>query len=95
MVFHAGQTVAEDDLKTFCREHLAGYKVPREIRSAAGLPLTGAGKLDRHVPPVGKAQLAQRGGHREQDDRAHHHPRGGEAQRWDELQADFHHRLLF
>ena len=49
MVFHAGQTVAEDDLKTFCREHLAGYKVPREIRSAAGLPLTGAGKLDRHA----------------------------------------------
>lgn len=49
VVFHAGQTVAEDDLKTFCREHLAGYKVPREIRSAAGLPLTGAGKLDRHA----------------------------------------------
>ena len=49
VVFHAGKTVAEADLKAFCREHLAGYKVPREIRSAAGLPLTGAGKLDRHA----------------------------------------------
>jgi fatty-acyl-CoA synthase len=49
VVFHAGKTVAEDELKRFCREHLAGYKVPREIRAVAGLPLTGAGKLDRHT----------------------------------------------
>jgi fatty-acyl-CoA synthase len=49
VVFHAGQIVAEEALKTFCREHLAGYKVPREIRAGLGLPLTGAGKLDRHA----------------------------------------------
>ena len=30
-----------------CREHLADYKVPKQIRIAAELPLTGAGKLDR------------------------------------------------
>ena len=49
VVFHAGQKLAEDDLKAFCREHLAGYKVPREIRKVEGLPLTGAGKLDRNA----------------------------------------------
>ena len=49
VVFHAGKTVAEDELKHFCREHLAGYKVPKEIRAVASLPLTGAGKLDRHT----------------------------------------------
>lgn len=49
VVFHAGKSVTEEELKTFCREHLAGYKVPRDIRAVAGLPLTGAGKLDRHT----------------------------------------------
>ena len=49
VVFHAGQQVGEEDLKTFCRDYLAGYKVPRQIRPVAQLPLTGAGKLDRHT----------------------------------------------
>lgn len=49
VVFHAGQTIAEEELKAFCQEHLAGYKVPKQIRPVTGLPLTGAGKLDRHT----------------------------------------------
>ncbi len=49
VVFHAGGSAAEDELKAFCRDHLADYKIPRHIRSAAGLPLTGAGKLDRNA----------------------------------------------
>ena len=49
VVFHAGQQVAEQELKTFCRDQLAGYKVPKHVRPAAELPLTGAGKLNRHA----------------------------------------------
>jgi fatty-acyl-CoA synthase len=49
VVVHAGKTIAEDELKSFCREHLADYKVPKQIRQAAELPLTGAGKLDRNA----------------------------------------------
>lgn len=49
VVFHAGKSATEEELKTFCRDHLAGYKVPREIHKAEGLPLTGAGKLDRNA----------------------------------------------
>ena len=49
VVFHAGTSVSEDALTAFCREHLAGYKVPKHIRPATELPLTGAGKLNRNA----------------------------------------------
>lgn len=49
VVLQAGKNAAEDELKTFCRDCLADYKVPRQIRSVAELPLTGAGKLNRHA----------------------------------------------
>lgn len=35
------------ELVEFCREHLAGFKVPRRIRLASGLPRTANGKLKR------------------------------------------------
>jgi acyl-CoA synthetase (AMP-forming)/AMP-acid ligase II len=34
-----------EELKQWCRRHLAGYKVPREIHFMAALPLTGSGKI--------------------------------------------------
>ncbi len=49
VVFHAGRMLSEDELKAACREHLANYKVPKHIRPVAELPLTGAGKLNRHA----------------------------------------------
>jgi acyl-CoA synthetase (AMP-forming)/AMP-acid ligase II len=49
VVFHAGKSVGEDELKAFCREQLADYKVPKQIRAGSALPLTGAGKLDRNA----------------------------------------------
>ncbi|MBL8252859.1 MAG: p-hydroxycinnamoyl-CoA synthetase, partial [Candidatus Competibacter sp.] len=49
VVFHAGKSVEEDELKEFCRDHLADYKVPKQIRPTAELPLTGAGKLNRNA----------------------------------------------
>jgi fatty-acyl-CoA synthase len=49
VVFHAGQSVSEDALKSACGAHLANYKVPKQIKPAAALPLTGAGKLDRNA----------------------------------------------
>lgn len=49
VVFHAGGSATEDELKEFCRQYLAGYKVPKEIRPVSALPLTGAGKLNRNA----------------------------------------------
>ncbi len=49
VVFHAAKSATEDELKTFCKEFLAGFKVPKYIRQVETLPLTGAGKLDRNA----------------------------------------------
>ncbi|MBF0095521.1 MAG: AMP-binding protein, partial [Alphaproteobacteria bacterium] len=49
VMFHAGRDATEDELKAFCRDHMAGYKVPRQIRPVTELPLTGAGKLNRNA----------------------------------------------
>lgn len=49
VVFHAGQSATEAALQAFCREELAGYKVPKRIHSVTELPLTGAGKLNREA----------------------------------------------
>jgi O-succinylbenzoic acid--CoA ligase len=40
-------TVSPDDLITFCREQLAGYKIPRHIQLVEQLPLTASGKIGR------------------------------------------------
>ncbi len=49
VIFHAGKSATEEELKTFCRDYLADYKVPKHIRLVAELPLTGAGKLNRQA----------------------------------------------
>ncbi|MFH1138430.1 MAG: AMP-binding protein [Pseudomonadota bacterium] len=40
-----GQEVTEDEIKNFCRDKLADYKVPRQVVIRAELPLTPVGKI--------------------------------------------------
>jgi long-chain acyl-CoA synthetase len=49
VVLRAGQTVSESDLRTFCREKLAPYKVPSRIEFRAELPKTMVGKVLRRA----------------------------------------------
>jgi acyl-CoA synthetase (AMP-forming)/AMP-acid ligase II len=42
-----GTAVTEAELVSFCREHLAGYKIPRLIRFTDTLPQTASGKIAR------------------------------------------------
>ncbi len=42
-------TVTERELKEFCREHLASYKVPKEIVFMDSLPRTAAGKIHKEA----------------------------------------------
>jgi len=37
--------VTEEELRTFCREHIAGYKMPRSMEFVTALPMSGAGKV--------------------------------------------------
>jgi HIP---CoA ligase len=47
VVCRSGATVDEASLIVWCREHMANYKVPREVRFVDELPLTASGKVQR------------------------------------------------
>jgi fatty-acyl-CoA synthase len=42
-----GATVTGDELREFCREHLADYKVPDLVRFFDAFPMTPSGKVKR------------------------------------------------
>jgi len=44
-----GQPLEADALLAWCREHMAPYQVPREVRFLDALPATGAGKVLRRL----------------------------------------------
>ena len=49
VVLEEGEKLSEDDIITFAREQIAGYKVPKSIEYRAELPRNGSGKLLKHV----------------------------------------------
>jgi long-chain acyl-CoA synthetase len=49
VVLRAGQQATEADLRTFCRQHLAPYKVPSRIEFRTELPKTMIGKVLRRA----------------------------------------------
>jgi O-succinylbenzoic acid--CoA ligase len=49
VVLRPGYALPEDALLTFCRERLAGYKVPRAFKFVDALPMTANGKVARSV----------------------------------------------
>lgn len=47
VVLLAGATLNDDELETFARQRLAGYKIPRLVRFVETLPQTASGKIAR------------------------------------------------
>ena len=45
VVLKPDAALTEKELKAFCRQHLAGFKVPREIHFRDALPKGGTGKI--------------------------------------------------
>ncbi len=45
IALRAGQVLSADELMSYAREHLAGYKVPRSVSFVPELPHTGSGKV--------------------------------------------------
>jgi fatty-acyl-CoA synthase len=45
LVVHPGAEVVPDDVIAACKEHLAGYKVPRHVAFIDVLPRNAAGKV--------------------------------------------------
>jgi acyl-CoA synthetase (AMP-forming)/AMP-acid ligase II len=49
VVPHAGRTLAEADVLAWCREHLAGFKLPRSVSFAGEIPRNASGKILKKV----------------------------------------------
>ncbi|PJF42780.1 MAG: o-succinylbenzoate--CoA ligase [Phototrophicales bacterium] len=50
IVQRPNNNVSDEELIAFCRQHLAGYKIPRQFLSVNELPMTASGKVQRgHV----------------------------------------------
>jgi fatty-acyl-CoA synthase len=49
VVPHAGETITEDELKFYCRDQIAHYKVPRYFRFKTELPMTITGKPQKFL----------------------------------------------
>jgi long-chain acyl-CoA synthetase len=49
IVLRTGQTATEQELRAFCREHLAPYKVPARVEFRTELPKTMVGKVLRRA----------------------------------------------
>ena len=47
IVLEEGQTLTKDELRTFCKKQLAGYKVPRHVEFRTELPKSAVGKVLR------------------------------------------------
>ena len=44
-----GEAATEDEVKDFCRDQIAHYKVPRYVRFVPELPMTVTGKAQKFV----------------------------------------------
>jgi acyl-CoA synthetase (AMP-forming)/AMP-acid ligase II len=49
VVRRPGASLSAEDIMSFSRDHLAGYKIPRSVSFADELPRTGSGKILKRV----------------------------------------------
>ena len=49
IVLKPGESATEDEIKTFCKDQIAHYKVPRHVRFVNELPMTVTGKAQKFV----------------------------------------------
>lgn len=58
MVFKPGQSATPEELRAFCREHIAHFKVPHTFTAVEELPKTATGKIQKFVLRKGKPNIA-------------------------------------
>ena len=46
---HPGATLTEDEVKAFCKDQIAHYKVPRHVRFVPEFPMTVTGKVQKFI----------------------------------------------
>ena len=45
----AGETLTEDDVRAFCKDQIAHYKIPRYVRFVPDFPMTVTGKMQKYL----------------------------------------------
>jgi fatty-acyl-CoA synthase len=45
----AGESCTEEEIRAFCRDRIAHYKVPRYVRFVDEFPLTVSGKVQKYI----------------------------------------------
>ncbi len=58
VVLKTGQNATEEELRTFVRDRMAHFKVPKSITFVAELPKTATGKIQKYVLRGGRAGIA-------------------------------------
>ncbi|MBP7778137.1 MAG: long-chain-fatty-acid--CoA ligase [Acidobacteria bacterium] len=58
VVFRTGAEAAPAELRAFCREHLAHFKVPHSFSTVTELPKTATGKIQKFVLRKGRPNIA-------------------------------------
>jgi acyl-CoA synthetase (AMP-forming)/AMP-acid ligase II len=59
VVVKGGATVADGELRTFCRDNMAHFKVPHSFNVVAELPKTATGKIQKYVLRGGKPAITR------------------------------------
>ena len=49
IVLKPGQAATEEEIRAFCRDQIAHYKIPRYIRFVSEMPMTVTGKVQKFV----------------------------------------------
>ncbi len=58
VVFEAGQSAASEELRAFCRAHIAHFKVPHSFTAMTELPKTATGKIQKFVLRQGRPNIS-------------------------------------
>ncbi|MBL9113605.1 MAG: long-chain-fatty-acid--CoA ligase [Verrucomicrobiaceae bacterium] len=59
VVLRSGHTATSEEMRLFCREHLAHFKVPHGFEFIAELPKTATGKIQKYVLRGGRANITR------------------------------------
>jgi fatty-acyl-CoA synthase len=59
VVLHSGASATEADLRSFARDHLAHFKVPRGFTFVTELPKTATGKIQKYVLRGGRSAISK------------------------------------
>jgi len=58
VVLRPGVALTEEELRSFARERLAGFKVPKGMTLLTELPKTATGKIQKYVLRGGRSAVA-------------------------------------